>query len=340
MLRKSKAPMLVLGLLLIPPVCSKAGAADDKGLRRTMVVSALTQKGELVNGLTPEFFAANFRGRPVTIESATYDTAPRRVVLLLDTSGSMRDSREVQLTLADYLLAWTSPATSVALLTFGNGVRDRLPLATDRAPARAELQKLRSLPKTPPMGSNYTGKTALWIGIQEALQLLDPPQAGDAICLISDGGDNASRGRDRVVRRRLAESGVRVFSVLVTLPPSTRIRSPGEADGPEVLRELSLDTGGDGVGYLADALDWQGTKWAAEHGEAAGKKSAALLAPLAAVAREINAFYRLEIKLPKPVDKPRDWHLKLVDPQTGKTDRLLLLRYPIRLMPAGPAAKD
>ncbi len=334
MMPKLHGLVLVTVCLLAAPYRARAATAEHAQLRRSVVVSVVTRQGRAVNGLSAKCFSARFRGRPVRIESATYDPGPRRVLLLLDTSGSMHDSRLAELTLAKYLLAWIAPQDPIALATFGLKIRDRTPFSPDRTSINGRLKKLLQTPEKPPLGSDYTGKTAIWNALGEALRLFNPHRSGDAIFLLTDAGDNGFHENRKDVIRKCLRTGVRVF-VLAVLPPFRLAHLMNEASsGPSEVRELTSRSGG-GVAWLSTAdLRTLTSHWAIHHRKAVTRAFVEEFAPLALMAREINAVYRLQILLPEPVDKPRRWHLKLVDPKTGKTDRLLLLHYPHQLLPA------
>jgi hypothetical protein len=46
----------------------------------------------------------------------------------------------------------------------------------------------------------------------------------------------------------------------------------------------------------------------------------------------INGFYRLNVRLPEPVDKPFSWKIELLD-ESGHRDKHLQAIYPQRLAP-------
>lgn len=332
MLRKTSISALATAFLLAGLAVARSGRAVSHPPRRTVVVNVVTRHGRAVNGLTAKYFAARFRRKRVKIVSVTYDPGPYRVVLLLDTSGSMQDSRLAELTLAQYLLAWISPQDPVALATFDSKIRNRIPFSLDRTQANALFGKLLHAPEKAPPGSGYGGKTAIWNAVGKALDMLGPPRAGDAVCLLTDGGDNGAKEQSREVMRRCLGAGVRIFSLGV-LPPLKGMIVSEENSGPDVLRELSGPSGGEVAWFSAADLRWLGSQWAAKHRKSVKREFVAEYAPLALLAREINAVYRLEIELPEPVDKPRGWSLKLVDPNNGKAEHLLLLKYPRRLVP-------
>ena len=59
------------------------------------------------------------------------------------------------------------------------------------------------------------GRTALYSAIEKTISLLNPPQPGDAIFIVSDGGDDAGDASEKTVQDELIESGIRVFVFLV-----------------------------------------------------------------------------------------------------------------------------
>src|ERR1700722_12840653 len=65
----------------------------DSCHHRNAPVHVLTAKGETVTGLTPENFKASFHRKAVKIVSVTQDEAPRRVMIVLDSSRSMMSQR-------------------------------------------------------------------------------------------------------------------------------------------------------------------------------------------------------------------------------------------------------
>jgi VWA domain containing CoxE-like protein len=340
-MRSSKGQLAAWLLLLGAPFCLKGGAAQAAGLRRSVLISVVTQQGGPVDSLTPEYFIAKFRGgQRIKIVSATYDAGPHRVVVLLDTSGSMNDIRTAELALAEDLISLIGPADPVALVMFGSVVRKQTPLIADRTRARAELQKLRSLPGEPAQGLDYTGRTALWEALDQALETLSPPEMGDVVCLISDGGGNDMRENHHAVMGHYVSRGVRLFTVLFSRPQHF---NPWEASGASLLAELSIRSGGAIARYDATDLRWAGGRWATEHLEAAERKFEAQTAVLRLMARQFDGAYRLELNLPdspQSPDKPRDWSLKVVNPNTGKTDHFLLLLYPHQLVLSESTARQ
>src|SRR5258706_7465174 len=89
------------------------------------------------------------------------------------------------------------------------------------------------------------GATALLDGVYLAMnQMRKARNARKAILIISDGGDNSSRYTEREVKNAVRESDVQIYAIGIVEPPDSRIRTPEEAHGPELLHALAWETGG------------------------------------------------------------------------------------------------
>src|SRR3972149_226841 len=117
--------LLAVPLLLLVGAALEALAQACPGeggpRRRTLAVNVLDEQGNQVSGVTAANFRAEFRGPPGKILSAALGTQPRRIVLLLDTSGSMAarvGKWELAAEAAEDLLGWGPPARGAALGTF------------------------------------------------------------------------------------------------------------------------------------------------------------------------------------------------------------------------------
>lgn len=84
-------------------------------------------------------------------------------------------------------------------------------------------------------------QTALYAALKDAATQLQPPQFGDAIFLVTDGGDNRSGELQKKARQELIARGLRVFVFLVT---SKDFKTPEEREGPTDMTELADATGG------------------------------------------------------------------------------------------------
>jgi von Willebrand factor type A domain len=324
--------VLALGLAggsaALPAGGAQLGSAQDNSLRRTIAMSAHTDQGWPVNGLLPGNLRAKMDGREIKILSCDYDTGPHRVVFVFDVSASMDEVRFLEETFAGNLLGMINPSSPVAVLTFGTNIIPRVQFTMTRGAARAEVENLNYIPAN----RKEKRRTALFDSIEAALKMLEPVQPGDSICLFSDGSDNASKLRELQIRKLVSRTGVRIFPVFIpTRPPSMLL---GGSWGSLLLLDLSEDSGGRYFGHGWENMDWTNPKFVAKYPKAAEQQRKTFLASVERVAQPINAFYRVEIQLPEPIDKPSRWKLETFDPNANKHDPKVILHYPARLYPA------
>ena len=126
-------------------------------------------------------------------------------------------------------------------------------------------------------------------------------------------------------------SGLRLFALIPTEPPG-RARTEEEALGPNWLREYATASGGDSIIFvLGDPVLGFDSKQVA-----AGKVSKLGLQVLDSATlgfeNEITLPYRLTVKLPEALNKPREWDLNVVDTK-GKINHNLRILYPQKLAP-------
>jgi hypothetical protein len=319
--------------LLAGPV---SGAQDNPCLNRTIPVSVTTEEGLPVKGLTATNFRGKFRGRPLKIVSAIYEAGPRRVVILLDTSGSMVSESfnwKPGLMVAQDLVSSAPPQVSLALLTFEHHTQKHIDFGQGRGAFADALAKLGATDWSKAKGWR---KTALLDAMLQGITLLKPTRTGDALYLITDGDDNASQTDAQQVKQALLSIGARVFSFI--LPGDyprqiamfgRRVRPPEQRLDRAELHDLIRAVGGDFMDFYpqqhydpAFPRDFQPTK----------RDGAAILFASRGLTPEIGEFYRLELKLPETVDRVRDWNLEVVEPN-GKSQSSLRLLYPHSLAP-------
>jgi hypothetical protein len=85
------------------------------------------------------------------------------------------------------------------------------------------------------------GPTALFDSIDQALSLFPLPQLGDAIYLVTDGGDNKSKTSLNKLKEKLVLQGVRVFVFLVPIEGHMSVE---ETEGQSLMGDLAEYTGG------------------------------------------------------------------------------------------------
>lgn len=308
--------------LLCSAVAQESSPLPDA---RSLVVNVLDQHGIAIRDLTKENFLLRLNGKPTVLLAAKYSLAPRRVVVLLDRSGSMAGGNRtdrwalVREAVMD-LLRQTPNDVPIAMLPFTNVVRDRF----DFSQSRVAISKwLNEGPGEQPNLKSKENRTALFDAILEGLRVLQPVQPGDAIYAITDGGDNASHSSQPQTKTALLESGVRLF---VLCPTSLGGRTIEENEGRDLLSQTARDTGGfafDVVNEFAGDSDF-------EHFFNDGNR-----AKVKEYTEELNVqvhgFWTLQLEAPTS-SKPAKLMLEIVD-GAGKARKDLVLTYP-RFLPA------
>ncbi len=163
-------------------------------------------KGGAVTELEPEAGRSRIEG---TLQLAPGGTMLRlfeprtRIVLVVDTSGSMELSvADVRAAVEGFLEGMTAQE-EVALVAFASKVQVAQDFTTDRAQLIARAGEV--------IGAE--GGTALYDAMKEAVRLLEDWQGNRAVVLLSDGADSASKAEAMEIYRLLAESGVRLYAV-------------------------------------------------------------------------------------------------------------------------------
>jgi hypothetical protein len=296
-------PMRITALLALA-CCSEAQTCPSA----TISLNVLTRDGSVVRGLLPNHFAVDLNGRRAKIETFELDSAPRRVILVVDTSGSMRRNYgggwRVGLQLAAYAINTIPADASVAFVTFNDKADN--PVFGDRQQAASRLSGLGE--------ASLERRTSLFDTVQRSLMALTPPRFGDLIYLVTDGGDNYSKITLTQLTPELARRGTRIFVVLAENPGE---RTEEDQRGRELMSELVRNTGG----YLLPARF-----------RAVGPKERAELLALAPIIQaEISSVYRLRLSSPEPITKTASVKVRYTGP--NKSIGKGFLFYPRKVGP-------
>jgi len=302
--------------------------AQDSGCtKRTIAVGVVDRQWDLVQGLS----ATNFRGKVgrqnVQILSAVLDRSPRRIVVLLDDSGSMTDPSygggwKTEKTISQYLIRFAPPRASIAFMAFSRTILDSEGFDDE---AQALLQHLSALVKVCEQLRKGPQVTALYDAISSARGTLGVCKLGDVICALTDAGDNKSQSTAKRVEVELLSAGVRLFGIMTLRQLSSRARTPEEAT-PQQLQSMIEATGGNTlfVPYAAMSKPYIDIKVKAA--------ADAVNLALQRLFRQMGEFYRVDVKLPQMVGKPTKWRLEVID-ASGQPMRGVEVHYPQELMP-------
>ncbi len=319
----------LLALLILSRPLLIAQSTPDC-LERTIPVGLKIQPGRGVE-LNKLHFRATSQGQALEVLSAAADAAPRRAVLLVDTSGSMgpgptgvrKPAIQLAFELGEEAVRKLPPTVSLALILFGE-LEDKLDFAASRDALARKLD-----PAQPALVGLAHGRTRLYDALQDASRLMSPPRIGDVIYVISDGGDNLSKTRRQAVRRALQAAGTRVFVVLLDQLPNTIDEETGRAD----LRRLAEETGGFTL-YVAGftlpriaMVTNDRTDFTLDP-----KQRAHLTEATAAMYDTMVAPNLLRLRLPRKLDRFENWKLEMVD-NADRAEKNVTLFYPRELAP-------
>ena len=311
----------ILRLVFVSGCAIQVLGQTDPCLDRTVPVNVYTERGEAFTPLTAFSFQPRMGGKPVSVTSVTLDTGPRRILILIDVSGSMTEEDRLKwgLEFTRDLISLTPLRDSLALVTFSTRTEDVVAFGQSPDALLAEVYKLQG---TDWRRVKSARKTALVDALADALAMMKSPRVGDAICLVSDGGENASQSNWSRVKALFESSGIRVYVFLPTPTMSYRASSPEESVGLPGLYDLTSATGGDllafEVGMGTNERQRKITRLAAE-----------------GISKEISSIVKLTVRLPDPLAEPRSWKLEVVD-ASGRRIKHLQLFYPQRLGACAP----
>src|SRR5262249_34826519 len=102
-------------------------------VRPVVFVEVRHHQGGHISGLRAANFKAEYRGQPITIVSVTEDSAPRRVVVVVDISASQAESALSEWTQAEQLIDGLIPQHSVAVFTVDRTLRKFADFTTERS---------------------------------------------------------------------------------------------------------------------------------------------------------------------------------------------------------------
>jgi len=185
----------------------------------------------LVTGLEQEDFQVFENNGPQKISTFASEDAPVSIGIIFDLSGSMTSklvrARESIL----QFIKTANPQDEFFVI----GFNDRPELIEDFTNSvddiEARLATVRSGHRTALLDAIYYG----------VAKMKDAKHDRKALLVVSDGGDNRSRYTEGEVRSQVREADVEIYSIGIFDPYAP---TPEERTGPQLLSELSEETGG------------------------------------------------------------------------------------------------
>jgi Mg-chelatase subunit ChlD len=297
--------------------------ADATEATRSVIANVIDSHGHAVDDLRKENFALFLNGKRASLSSARYNVARRRIVVLLDVSGSMEGTiTNGKWKLAEEavreLLSQSESNGQIAMVTFASEVQEIYDFRQGRtAISRWLLDNDNRPPKI------KRKKTALFDALGRALKLFSVAQRGDAIYAVTDGGENASSLAARQIQKALLQSEVRVFALLFVDPGP----SPREEQGENDFAGMIADSGGQAFNIPGRPV--HGIMDAQYDYDAPNREN--VKTDVANLNTQINGFWILDLTAPI---SSRVAKVKLVvKDNAGKQLRNATLTYPRVLVP-------
>jgi Ca-activated chloride channel homolog len=195
-------------------------------------VSVTDPYGRLVTGLEQENFRVFEDNVEQEIVRFSSEDVPISIGVIFDMSASMTDKIDKSRLAAVQFFRTANPQDEFLLVNFN----DRAQLANTFTGSVEELQSHL-------MFTAAKGQTALLDGIYLGLsEMKGARNAKKALLIISDGGDNHSRYSEEDIRKYAKEADVQIYAIGLFEPGGGP--TPEERNGPELLAELTLLTGG------------------------------------------------------------------------------------------------
>jgi Ca-activated chloride channel family protein len=197
-------------------------------------VAVTTPTGTYVTGLDKDMFRVYENGVEQVIESFTSEDAPMSVGVVFDTSGSMGNKLQRSRQAVAEFMKSANPEDEFLLVQFNDQAELTVPFTPNTEEVQNRLMFVQS-----------KGRTALLDGVYMAMnEMKKAHNPRKAILIISDGGDNSSRYTQSEVRNSVREADVQIYAIGIFEGLGARGRTPEEADGPDLLRDLAEQTGG------------------------------------------------------------------------------------------------
>ncbi len=197
-------------------------------------VHVITASGASVTDLKKENFVISEDGVRQTITHFAQDDAPVSAGVLLDISGSMQNKMGKASEAAGEFFKFANPEDEFFLIEFNGRPKLKVLFTQDWAEICRQIGRAKA-----------SGLTALLDAIHLGLaQMKHARNARKALIVLSDGGDNFSRRNLRQLTNTLIESDVQIYAMGVYDGDYSVKHTPEERNGPKLLDEVALDTGG------------------------------------------------------------------------------------------------
>ena len=197
------------------------------GVSAVSVDAQVTLGGRPLTSLTKEDFVVADRGKAQPVLYFGMEEEPLDLVLLLDTSGSMRPATEEVARAARQALAALHPGDRVAVMVFKTGQALALPFTASLESLPGELLKIVA-------ADDFEGGTDLYAGIFDAAEYVSRTarvNARRSVLAVTDNISQKSR-KDSEVTRALWQAGAVMDAIVVSTKRGQALRAYSSVNGP------------------------------------------------------------------------------------------------------------
>lgn len=308
---------------------------------QAVIVNVLNAHGLPISDLSASSFKASYRGKPLSVLSASFRSDPStRTYILLDMGASIGgfgaqgiNKWKVARAAASEFLNGAPAQAEISLSTFSATIEKTFRSSDGRQAMQNWLNSPESL-----RSSALKGKAAIHSMILETADAMHAWRPGDSIFVVSDGrgDDNASTAAS--VAEELSRRGIRLFSFV--LDDSRRADFSGTEAGGLVA---SVGLPNPGAKQLADMVKTSGGlgytlyPGGSRIGQSFGLSydyddhmRQNVRASVSAIEIAVSNFYVLSMSLPDDAGGLHDFQLEVADAQ-GKKRKDVMVAFPARI---------
>jgi len=205
-----EGPVILFSQESTPPKASSDEPSFSLKVNVDLVVLSVTVEdgqGRNVTHLNKEDFSVYEDGTLQNVAEFLPVEAPFNLALILDTSGSARESLGLIKKAAIEFTRQLRPADRIAIATFDSSVRQIQELTNDRGKLRQAIQSL---------GVSNFGGSKVYDAIAQAVYRLRTQNSGrNAIVILSDGLENSSRIRFDGLHLLLGQSDAVLYPITI-----------------------------------------------------------------------------------------------------------------------------
>jgi Ca-activated chloride channel family protein len=185
----------------------------------------------LVTGLEQPSFQVFENGLPEKITSFACEDAPVSIGIIFDLSGSMRSKLIRARNSILRFIKTANPQDEFFVI----GFNDRPELIEDFTNS---VEQIEARLATVQAAHQTALLDAIYYGVEK---MREASHQRKALLVVSDGGDNRSRYTEGEVRAQVREADVEIYAIGIFDPYAS---TPEERTGPQLLDEVSEETGG------------------------------------------------------------------------------------------------